>query len=553
MNERRERTKINKQNFQSNLKKSSCSERNKNMINLMIDNKNVLRSLNMFTNNNRHSMSTETTKNLVQIRSIDSNEQIRKLDLTKNLTKNYLPNCLNKVNSHQKSPKTKFRKMDLFSVLNIILNLFILLITCLPVNSSNLNNLSPLSTLSNLTLNQLSSFNAYSGAIQIQYQTINETVNFTHVAYDQTTGKLYVGAINSLLQLNSDLSVEQQYQTGPIMDSIQCSASDCGQTDLILTPNIAKLLLIDNFSQKLIFCGSVKQGSCVRHSLNNVSNVEAHVPIPVAANDENSSTVAIIAPSTKQTYYNPSTSSHVMYVAATNSKLGPYRDIIPALCTRSLESGPKLFNVLEKDISEISRLDLEFHLRDYYLVNYVYAFYTDTHIYFATTQPRSASKAYEELGYSSKLARLCLEDTSYNTYAEITLQCTDQNGEDYPLLQTAYLMDAGSDLKRNLERPDDRILLAVFTKSRDHTNTPGNELMNFDLNFITHEKLFFLLIFIIFNFTGLSSAICLYTVSSIEHAFDENIRSCLNGTVSSRNMDYIANNIMECPTAVSFD
>lgn len=37
-----------------------------------------------------------------------------------------------------------------------------------------------------------------------------------------------------------------------------------------------------------------------------------------------------------------------MYVAATNSKLGPYRDMIPALCTRSLEPGPKLFNVLER-------------------------------------------------------------------------------------------------------------------------------------------------------------------------------------------------------------
>lgn len=270
------------------------------------------------------------------------------------------------------------------------------------------------------------------------------------------------------------------------MDSVQCSASsDCGQTDLQLTPNFAKLLLIDNHSQKLIFCGSVRQGSCAVHSLNNVSNVEQSVQIPVAANDEHSSTIAIIAPSTKSSFYSSFNSqqqkSHpVMYVAATNSKLGPYRDMIPAICTRSLELGPKLFNVLEKDISEISRIDLEFHLRDYYLVNYVYSFYTDSHIYFATTQPSSASKQYEELGYSSKLARLCLEDTSYNTYAEITLQCTDKNGDDYPLLQTAYLMNAGSELKRSLDRPDDRVLLAVFTKSRDHTNTPG-KIFNFKI------------------------------------------------------------------------
>lgn len=464
-------------------------------------------SLRSSTSSSSPAEDNDGAANLIQIRSIDPNAYLHPLA------------------THHQNLRV-FRTMNsnsLVSFMIALLGALTLLTTCLPVHSlsnspSSPVHLSSLSSGANLTLNQLSSFNAYSGAIQIQYQTVNETVNFTHVAYDQASGKLYIGAINSLLQLNSDLSVEQQYQTGPLMDSVQCSASDCGQTDLTLTPNIAKLLLIDSFSQKLIFCGSVKQGSCVRHSLSNVSNVEALVPIPVAANDEHSSTVALIAPSSKSSSGYPQ--SHVMYVAATNSKLGPYRDMIPALCTRSLEPGPKLFNVLEKDISEISRLDLEFHLRDYYLVNYVYAFNTDAHIYFATTQPRSASKAFEELGYSSKLARLCLEDTSYNTYAEITLQCMDANGDDYPLLQTAYLMDVGSDLKRQLDRPDDRMLMAVFTKSRDHTNAPG-----------------------------LGSAICLYSVAAIERAFDENIRSCLNGTVSSRNMDYIANNIMECPSA----
>lgn len=477
--------------------------------------KDARQACNMYTNNNRPAEEDDCMANLIQIRSIDPNGYLHPLV-------NHQQQLINQ-NGRLKMFSRKMNNNNLVSLVIALLGTLTLLTTCLPVNSLaqssvQLSALSSALSSPNLTLNQLSSFNAYSGAIQIQYQTVNETVNFTHVAYDPAAGKLYIGAINSLLQLNGDLSVEQQYQTGPLMDSVQCSASDCGQTDLALTPNIAKLLLIDNFSQKLIFCGSVKQGSCVRHSLANVSNVEPLVPIPVAANDEHSSTVAIIAPSSKASYYHPQ--SHVMYVAATNSKLGPYRDMIPALCTRSLEPGPKLFNVLEKDISEISRLDLEFHLRDYYLVNYVYAFYTDAHIYFATTQPRSASKAFEELGYSSKLARLCLEDTSYNTYAEITLQCVDSTGEDYPLLQTAYLMEAGSDLKRSLDRPDDRVLLAVFTKSRDHTNTPG-----------------------------LSSAICLYSVAAIERAFDENIRSCLNGTVSSRNMDYIANNIMECPSA----
>lgn len=112
------------------------------------------------------------------------------------------------------SPNDRLTKMNnLVSYLILVFNLFILLSTCLPVNSLNVN------SLSNSTLNQLTNFNNYYGSIQIQYQTINETINFTHTAYDPNTGKLYIGSINNLLQLNSDLIVEQQYQTGKLIFS----------------------------------------------------------------------------------------------------------------------------------------------------------------------------------------------------------------------------------------------------------------------------------------------------------------------------------------------
>lgn len=349
------------------------------------------------------------------------------------------------------------------------------------------------------------------------YTTYNLSINFTHVAYDSYNDRLYLGASNWLYQLNSSLDIEVAIQTGPTEDSPFCSPSNCTKEEAKSahpTTNINKVLVIDYRYSKLIVCGSVHQGSCRRHSLKDISQKEELIPVPVAANDENSSTFAFIGPAK---YSGPNVSS-VLYVGATNSRLGTYREWVPAIASRSLEPDRRLFQIIDKTF-DAARVDIISHLRDYFLVNYIYGFDTQDFIYFSMVQKKFHLRALEEWGYVSRLARICSSDFAYNSYTEVTLQCLGPDGTDYTLLQDATVVEAGPDLVKDLYvQRGDKMFIGVFSTSKDHTARPSSR-----------------------------SALCVYSLKNIEKTFNDNIHLCYNGSVTNRNMDYIAGNIQNCP------
>ncbi|CAL1269603.1 unnamed protein product [Larinioides sclopetarius] len=340
-----------------------------------------------------------------------------------------------------------------------------------------------------------------SGVIVGSFTTPNETVMFQHVAVDSLSGRVYVGATNWLFQLSSGLELDGAVQTGPVEDNVQCFPKTCPEVSL--WDNVNKILVVDEVSRRLLVCGSVYQGACQRRELEDIALAEEQKFLPVAANDETSSTVAFIGPARYMDY-----PSRVLYVATTNSRLGPYRDTVPAICSRYLESGDKLFNIIEKSFSEILRVDISSQVRDYYLVNYIYGFHSGDYVYFATLQRRSHLRSMEEGGYISRLARICISDARYDSYVETTLQCLGPDGRDYNLLQDAHIVRA---------EPAD-LLVGVFAASRDHTaQTSGR------------------------------SAVCVFSLADVEQRFTENIHLCYNGSVPSRDMDYIAGSIQDCP------
>lgn len=351
-------------------------------------------------------------------------------------------------------------------------------------------------------------------SIVYTFKTFNKSINFTHLAYDPQTDRVYGGASNWLYQFNSSLNIEESVQTGPVDDSPACSPTDCSGVDVMRTNNVNKVLVIDKQSNKLIACGSVHQGSCRRHLLDNISQMEELIPLPVAANDENSSTYAFIGP----TRFTGSQLTPVLYVATTNSRLGPYRDMIPAICSRSLEPN-RLFNIIEKSFSDTARVDISYHMRDYYLVNYVFGFSANEFVYFATVQKKSHLRTLEEWGYVTRLARVCISDAAYNTYTEVTVQCLGPDGTDYTLLQDAVILKPGNELARQLRIDyNEKVLIGVFATSKDHTSRPSRQ-----------------------------SAMCIFPLSEIENKFTENMHLCYNGSVLTRDMDYIAGSIQSCP------
>lgn len=411
------------------------------------------------------------------------------------------------------------------------------------------------------------------------FSTPNQAINITHVTYDPLHDTVYLGATNTIYQLNgSDLSVQHEQSTGPVYDNPSCGIIECHgfEDNMKLTQDINKLLVIDYQHKKLLSCGSTKQGACRRYQLNDIAQKEDLIPMAVAANDANSTTFAFVAPA--RYTYDPASSTissttisngqqqQVLYVASTYTMVGQSRELlVPAIGTRTLDEGPNLLKLYEQSFVE-SRIDINTHLRDYFLVNYMYGFASSSHVYFVTVQKKATSRDFEELGYHTRLARVCITDSSYNSYTEVDLKCvpnkrksqqqrhnyfasgqqqaSQDHPSDYPLLQDAILLDAGSQLLQSLAQsdqlsggffsptasgsdhgggagrsPDDnKVLLGVFSSAKDHTQYAGDH-----------------------------SAICAFSLAQIEDKFNDNINSCYTGKMQSRNMEYIAGNVQECP------
>lgn len=351
----------------------------------------------------------------------------------------------------------------------------------------------------------------------------SHVLRFTHLVVDRSTGRVYVGAVNRLFQLDAGLRVEETAVTGPLKDSPECHASGCDSLAIqtTLMDNVNKVLVIDPESRTLIACGSLKQGACEKYRMANISLQPEFIPISIAANDELASTYAFIGPE----HYNPWGRSNVLYVGTTYTNNGEYRDDVPAISSRKLYD----FQYAELSFSKQSIVRIDVKYRDHFLVKYVYGFNASEFAYFVIVQKQSPLPGQEELGYVSRLARTCINDANYDSYTEVTLQCLVKDPAspgsvvNYNLIQDAKVTEAGAELAMSLGiRTSDPVLVGVFGPSRGITNEPQPR-----------------------------SAVCVYSLQDIEAKFNENIHMCFNGSIKYRNMDYISGLILDgkCPMA----
>ncbi|KAK1130594.1 hypothetical protein K0M31_018719 [Melipona bicolor] len=283
--------------------------------------------------------------------------------------------------------------------------------------------------------------------------------------------------------------------------------------------NVNKLLIADLESQTLIACGSLLQGACEKYKMSNISIKPEFIPHSVAANDENSSTYAFIGPER----YNAWGQTNILYVGTTFTNRGDYRHDVPAISSRNLHN----LEFAEYTFNKQSIVYIDVKYRDHFLVKYVYGFNASDYAYFVLVQKQSHLPEEEEKGYISRLARSCISDPNYDSYTEVTLQCTvnlgDGKPQSYNLVQDAKVAPAGSDIAMQLGiSVGDPIFVSVFSPSRGITNEPLSR-----------------------------SALCVYSLQEIETRFDENIHMCFNGSTKYRNMGYVSGPIQDgkCPTA----
>ena len=118
---------------------------------------------------------------------------------------------------------------------------------------------------------------------------------------------------------------------------------------------------------------------CTVRNLRNISDVENRVREPVVANNATASTVAFIAPGPP----NPPI-TQVLYVGVTWTGNGPYRSEVPAVSSRSLDSG-SLFQIAETAVTTGTRMFVNSLARERYPINYVYGFSSEGFSYLLTS------------------------------------------------------------------------------------------------------------------------------------------------------------------------
>ncbi|XP_072528708.1 plexin-B2a [Salminus brasiliensis] len=317
------------------------------------------------------------------------------------------------------------------------------------------------------------------------------------VAQDPRTGRIYLGAVNSIFQLDAQLQKESAYITGPKNDNPTCTPPITAQcTEAKETNNINKLLLPNPQNNTLVVCGSVFRGIC---SLLNLSHVEQRIYYSdskgektyVATTEPTVSVVGVISSFRK----GESGREQNLTVFLVGKGYGG-SDSSKLISTRLLQEYQEMDifeNVVEASTVQASPF-VHRYLHDFRL-----AFKDRGHIYFLFSRTPGSSESRK----ITFVARLCENDDHYYSYTELQLNCSTNGENTYNKMQAAYLGTPGHVLAQNLSlsspygelKKDDKVLFAVFSSDEDSS----------------------------------TSALCMYPLSSINRRLKDVIESCYRG------------------------
>ncbi|KAJ8416328.1 hypothetical protein AAFF_G00356160, partial [Aldrovandia affinis] len=288
-----------------------------------------------------------------------------------------------------------------------------------------------------------------------------------NVVQDPQTGRVYLGAVNAIHQLDSALHLEHKTETGQRRDSRYCTPPippSC--KDAKLTDNVNKLLLVHPSNGSLVACGSLFKGIC---SLLNLSNVEERVYYSdtkgektyVASIEESVSVVGVMS-----SFVREGESVSVFLVGKGYGS----QDSAKLISTRILQDYREW--VVFENIVEASTVQANpFVLK--YMHDFRHAFKDDEFAYFLFSRTKGAA---DNKNFTF-VSRLCESDPHYYSYTELQLNCGTSNA--YNKVQAAHVASPGMELARHMTatgqygtvRSTDRVLFAVFGTDEEHGNS----------------------------------------------------------------------------------
>ncbi|KAF7711597.1 plexin-A1b [Silurus meridionalis] len=343
-----------------------------------------------------------------------------------------------------------------------------------------------------------------SGKATEPFQTFSPSEwGLTHLAIHNATGEVYVGAVNWIYKLSSNLTMLRNHMTGPVVDNEKCypppSVQSCPH-ELAQINNVNKLLLVDYGQNRLIACGSASQGICQFLRLDDLFKLGE----PHHRKEHYLSSVA-----------ESGTMSGVIISEGTLSKLfigtpiDGKSEYFPTLSSRKLmanEENADMFSFVYQDEFVSSQLKIpsdtlsKFPAFDIY---YIYGFSSEQFVYYLTLQldtQLTSPDASGEQFFTSKIVRLCVDDPKFYSYVEFPIGCT-KDGVEYRLIQDAYLTKPGRQLANSLGVSENEdILFTVFSQGQKNRAKPPKE-----------------------------SALCLFTLRRIKEKIKERIQSCYRG------------------------
>uniref|UniRef100_A0A3Q2QV34 Sema domain-containing protein n=1 Tax=Fundulus heteroclitus TaxID=8078 RepID=A0A3Q2QV34_FUNHE len=345
--------------------------------------------------------------------------------------------------------------------------------------------------------------------------------SFTHLTVHQRTGEVFVGAVNRVIKLSAGLLELKSHVTGPVEDNAKCypppSVRACAHR-LESTDNVNKLLLVDYTGHRLVACGSIWQGVCQFLRLEDLFKLgEPHhrkEHYLSGAKEPDGMAGVVVG------------SSRLFIGAAINGK----SEYFPTLSSRKLvadEESDNMFLLVYQDEFVSSQIKIPSDTLSTYPafdIYYVYGFSSRTYVYFLTLQldtQLTQMDAGGEKFFTSKIVRICSNDTEFYSYVEFPLGCT-KDGVEYRLVQAAYKQKPGRRLAQALGlSEDDDILLVVFSQGQKNRSNPPRE-----------------------------TVLCLFTLHDINLAMRERISSCYRGE-GHLTLPWLLNKELHCIHTVS--
>lgn len=302
-----------------------------------------------------------------------------------------------------------------------------------------------------------------------QLDIFRSETELNHLVVDNTSGVVYLGAVNALYQLSADLQLEQQVATGPALDNKKCTppieASQCHEA--VPTDNVNQLLLLDPPGKRLVECGSLFKGICALRALSNISTRLFYEDGSgeksfVASNDESVATVGLVSATGPD-------GERVLFVGKGN---GPHDNGI-IVSTRLLDrtEGREAFEAYT-DHTTYKAGYLSTSTQQF-----VAAFEDGLYVFFVFNQQDKHPPQNRTL-----LARMCKQDGFYYSYLEMDLRCLDPSDAQVPAFSTCLAASVAT------SSSGQRVLYTVFSRDGRRGGGPRAGLCLFPLDKV-HTKM----------------------------------------------------------------